>query len=70
MRVFIAGGTGVLGRASIPALLEAGHRVRSSARGNENPISFGRWGSNRSMLICTIQKPCAERLQARTRCSG
>ena len=35
MRVFIAGGTGVLGRASIPALLEAGHRVRSSARGNE-----------------------------------
>jgi len=35
MRVFVAGGTGVLGRASIRALVEAGHRVRSSARGKE-----------------------------------
>jgi len=35
MRVFVAGGTGVLGRASIRALVEAGHRVRSSARGRE-----------------------------------
>jgi len=35
MRVFIAGGTGVLGRASIRALVEAGHPVRSSARGRE-----------------------------------
>ena len=35
MRVFVAGGTGVLGRASLRALVEAGHRVRSSARGKE-----------------------------------
>jgi len=35
MRVFVAGGTGVLGRASILALIEAGHQVRSSARGRE-----------------------------------
>ena len=35
MKVFVAGGTGVLGRASIPALFEAGHRVRSTARGAE-----------------------------------
>jgi nucleoside-diphosphate-sugar epimerase len=33
MKVFVAGGTGVLGRASVRALVEAGHRVRSSARG-------------------------------------
>ncbi len=35
LKVFVAGGTGVLGRASLPALLAAGHRVRSTARGDE-----------------------------------
>ncbi len=34
LKVFVAGGTGVLGRATLPALLAAGHRVRSTARGN------------------------------------
>jgi nucleoside-diphosphate-sugar epimerase len=34
LKVFVAGGTGVLGRVSLPALLAAGHRVRSTARGN------------------------------------
>ncbi len=33
LKVFVAGGTGVLGRASLPALLSAGHSVRSIARG-------------------------------------
>lgn len=33
MNVFVAGGTGVLGRASIKPLIEAGHRVRATARG-------------------------------------
>ncbi len=33
LKVFVAGGTGVLGRASLPALLAAGHSVRSTARG-------------------------------------
>ncbi len=32
MKVFIAGGTGVLGRASLKALVEAGHQVRATAR--------------------------------------
>lgn len=32
MRIFVAGGTGVLGRASLRALVEAGHQVRSTAR--------------------------------------
>lgn len=36
MNVFVAGGTGVLGRATIGALGEAGHRVRTTARGEEN----------------------------------
>ena len=32
MRVFVAGGTGVLGRAGIKSLVEAGHQVRATAR--------------------------------------
>ncbi len=36
MRVFVAGGTGVLGRATLRALREAGHRVSTTARGEEN----------------------------------
>ena len=35
MKIFVAGGTGVLGRASLRALVGAGHIVRSSARGKE-----------------------------------
>ena len=33
LKLFVAGGTGVLGRATLPALLAAGHTVRSTARG-------------------------------------
>jgi nucleoside-diphosphate-sugar epimerase len=35
MKIFVAGGTGVLGRASLKALVEAGHQVRSTARTEE-----------------------------------
>lgn len=35
MKIFVAGGTGVLGRASVKALLEAGHHVRATARNEE-----------------------------------
>jgi nucleoside-diphosphate-sugar epimerase len=35
LKVFVAGGTGVLGRASVPALVAAGHNVRSTARGRD-----------------------------------
>lgn len=35
LKVFVAGGTGVLGRASLPALVAAGHSVRSTARGSK-----------------------------------
>lgn len=34
LKVFVAGGTGVLGRASLPALVAAGHSVGSTARGS------------------------------------
>jgi nucleoside-diphosphate-sugar epimerase len=32
MKIFVAGGTGVLGRATLKALAEAGHQVRATAR--------------------------------------
>lgn len=35
MNLFVAGATGVLGRPSVKALVEAGHRVRGAARGAE-----------------------------------
>ena len=44
LKVFVAGGTGVLGRASLPALVAAGHSVRSTARGSNKAAlvrSFG-----------------------------
>jgi nucleoside-diphosphate-sugar epimerase len=36
MKVFVAGGTGVLGRATVRALRQAGHQVRTTARGEDN----------------------------------
>src|SRR5438093_5351771 len=35
MNMFVAGATGVLGRPTVKALVEAGHQVRGSARGEE-----------------------------------
>lgn len=35
MNAFVAGGTGVLGRAALAPLVAAGHRVRATARGQE-----------------------------------
>src|SRR5436309_6436301 len=35
MKVFVAGGTGVLGRRAVPSLVQAGHDVTAAARGEE-----------------------------------
>jgi nucleoside-diphosphate-sugar epimerase len=36
VKIFVAGGTGVLGRATVQVLREAGHQVHTTARGTEN----------------------------------
>ncbi len=46
MQVFVAGGTGVVGRAAVRAMIEAGHRVRSSARGPEKADLVRRLGAD------------------------
>jgi uncharacterized protein YbjT (DUF2867 family) len=47
MKVFVAGGTGVLGRASLQALIAAGHSVRSTARGNDHAGLITKLGAER-----------------------
>ena len=45
MKVFVAGGTGVIGRASLKPLIEAGHKVRSTARGSDHAAFVTRLGA-------------------------
>ena len=55
LKVFVAGGTGVLGRASLPALVAAGHNVRSTARGDDKAALVRSWELSRSSAICTTR---------------
>ncbi len=45
MRIFIAGGSGVLGRALIPELIAAGHEVTATARSAPRAALIGRLGA-------------------------
>jgi nucleoside-diphosphate-sugar epimerase len=47
MRIFVAGGTGVIGRALVPRFVEAGHEVVATARSTEG----------RDWLACRGAKP-------------
>ncbi len=51
MRVFVAGGTGVIGRSLVPMLIAAGHQVTASTR------STGKAGLLRSLLMTQIRGP-------------
>ena len=45
MRIFVAGGTGVVGRRAVPALLAAGHQVTALARSPETAARLRRAGA-------------------------
>ena len=45
MKVLVAGGSGVLGRATVRALSEAGHTVSATARGDEKASAVRRLGA-------------------------
>lgn len=45
MKVFVAGGTGVIGRRAVPALLEAGHDVHVLSRGPDRDAMVEGWGA-------------------------
>ena len=45
MKVFVAGATGVLGRATVPRLIEAGHEVRGVARSPEKAAQLRAQGA-------------------------
>ena len=54
-KVFVAGGTGVVGRPSLAALVKAGHSVRSTARGKENADAVRRLGAE--PVECDLYDP-------------
>lgn len=45
MKIFIAGGTGVVGRRAIPLIIAAGHQVTAVARTVENTAALARLGA-------------------------
>ena len=55
MRIFVAAGTGVLGRASLAPLVEAGYTVRSTARGKEKADLVRRLGAE--PVECDLYDP-------------
>ena len=45
MKVFVAGATGVLGRATVPRLVTAGHEVSGTARSTEKAVKLREQGA-------------------------
>ena len=50
MRVFVAGGTGVIGRQLIPALIADGHQVTATTRAAGNAASLAAAGARPAVL--------------------
>src|SRR5579859_2730723 len=47
MRVFVAGGSGAIGKQLVPALVAAGHQVTATTRNPRNTASLGAAGVGR-----------------------
>jgi len=56
-KIFVAGGTGVLGRASLQPLVEAGYTVRSTARGRDKADLVRRLGAE--PVECDLYDPAS-----------
>ncbi|TMJ07358.1 MAG: NAD-dependent epimerase/dehydratase family protein, partial [Bacillati bacterium ANGP1] len=60
MKIFVAGGTGVLGRSTVRALVEAGHTVRATARGDAKAAAvraLGAEAGSEAVLRLTTKIP-------------
>ena len=63
MRIFVLGGTGIIGSAVVQELTARGHDVYGLARSKESAASLGRWGATpiagdiRSPEVWTAQLP-------------
>ena len=56
-KIFVAGGSGVLGRASLQPLVEAGYKVRSTARGRDKADLVRRLGAE--PVECDLYDPAS-----------
>jgi len=57
LRVFVAGATGVIGRALVPLLLRAGHAVTGTTRSPLRAETLARWGAN--PVVVDVYQPVA-----------
>lgn len=69
MRIFVAGASGVLGRALLPLLATAGHMVTAMTRSPEKAALLGRLGAEPAVAdafdrAAVIQAVAAARLDA------
>lgn len=63
MRVFVAGGTGAIGRHAVPALLREGHAVRALARSEERAHRLSAQGAEPVQVSIFDRAALAEALQ-------
>ena len=57
MKVFLTGGTGVVGRSLVPLLVAGGHDVHAVCRRDEMPpCGCGVWARSRSPSICSMPR--------------
>ena len=57
MKIFLAGGTGVIGTRALPALVAAGHDVTAVARSDAKADLVGRSAASPSPSTCSTPRP-------------